>query len=224
MLAWSCGSKRPTWTQPTFFDSSEQVALWSVSWVKHLTAFSSSLEADVFVLKRTKFSTWPSLSYSEENSSVSSTFPFLSKGSQVCPSGVSLLFLIWLDRLLWSPADLGETPPSNTDATAEELQGSCGRAQVTEARGWVLPGLEVRPQLPHLHGSPWSWPCLTSLGCWLTNKWRMSFSSWWKISNSTWQGGGESPIRMLVFRCVLSLFLSSCMSSHPFLKPWGLPM
>lgn len=27
MLAWSCGAKRPRWTQPMFFPSSEQVVL-----------------------------------------------------------------------------------------------------------------------------------------------------------------------------------------------------
>lgn len=126
MLAWSCGSKRPTWTQPTFFPSSEQVVLWSVSGVKHLTAFSSSLAVEVFAQTHQVFYlTILVLLWRKFLKAVSSTFPFLSKVSQVCPSGVSLLFFTWLDRLLRSPADLGETPPGNTRT---QLLRSCREA------------------------------------------------------------------------------------------------
>ena len=115
MLAWSCGAKRPRWTQPTFFPSSEQVVLWSVSGGKHLTAFHCSLAAEVFApMHQVFYLTILVLVRRKFLKKVSSTFPFLSKVSQVCPSGVSLLFLTRLDRLLWSPADLGEIPLGNT--------------------------------------------------------------------------------------------------------------
>lgn len=226
MLAWSCGSKRPTWTQPTFFPSSEQVVLWSVSGVKHLTAFSSSLAVEVFAqthqvfyltilvllwINSSKQFLLPSLFYQKLV-----RFALLEYRSFSSPG--------WID---YSGHQLTSVklPRATHGPNCSGAAGKLGRVQVTEARGLVLSGLEWRVQLPPPPRLPMKLTLFHKPGLLADEQvTKDSFSSWRKISSSTWQGGGESPIMRLVFRWALSLFLSSCVSSHPYLKPWWLPM
>lgn len=179
------------------------------------------------LIKRTKFSTWPSLYYSEENSSKQFLLPSLFYQKLV-------RFALLEYRSFSSPGWIDysghqltsvKLPQATHGPNCSGAAGKLGRVQVTEARGLVLFGLELRVQLPPPLRLPMKLTLFHKPGLLADEQvTKDSFSSWRKISNSTWQGGGESPIMRLVFRCVLSLFLSSCMSSHPYLKPWCLPM
>lgn len=189
MLAWSCGSKRPTWPNQRSF-LFRTGGTWSVSGVKHLTAFSSSLAVEVFAQTHQVFYlTILVLLWIKFLKAVSSTFPFLSKVSQVCPSGVSPFSSPgWID---YSGHQLTSVklPRATHGPNCSGAAGKLGRVQVTEARGLVLSGLEWRVQLPPPPRLPMKLTLFHKPGLLADEQvTKDSFSSWRKISSSDGRG------------------------------------